>query len=631
MGSHALPGVGVVLRPFLLTLLVLVQFVTAALAQSTGGERILSFHSEVTVKPDSSLVVTETIRVRAQGKKIRRGIYRDFPTKYKDRQGRKYRVGFTVLNVKRDGSPEAWHQKSQGNGVRVYIGKKDRFLPQGEYTYALTYQTTRQLGFFEEHDELYWNVTGNGWDFPIDEATCTVTLPAGVPSGEFRLDGYTGVFGSQEQAVEIAAGEDGRARFRATRPMAMREGLTVVVGWPKGFVEKPGRLQGLLAILAPGKELRTGGLGLLVLLGYYLLAWAKVGRDPPKGVVVPRFEPPGRLSPAAMRYIRRMGFDTKAFAAAVIDMAVRGYLEIREEGKKFTLEKRVGGDPEALTKRQRGLAGKLFPGSGTSLTLAKSNHQTVGGALKDLKKSLEGEFNSVAFHLNSKYLLAGMLLTIVTLGFMTLQGGGLPSPFLLIWVTVWTAAVVALWAQRVFLMAVIFTACDVLVLVKGLALSWTSALAFLVLIAVNVLFFFLLRRPTSLGTRLMNEIEGFRMYLSAAEGNRLQVMNPPERTPKLFEKYLPYALALDVDQEWAEQFASLLAQAATEQASGGYHPSWYHGSRWSGGNLGGMTHGLTSSLTSAISSSSTAPGSSSGGGGGGSSGGGGGGGGGGGW
>jgi len=631
MVPHCLPAIGVILRLLLLSLLVLMQFGNAALARSTGGERILSFHSEVTVKSDSSLVVTETIRVQAEGKKIKRGIYRDFPTKYKDRQGKQYRVGFTVLDVKRDGKPEPWHQKSLDNGVRVYIGKKDLFLSGGEYTYALTYRTTRQLGFFEGHDELYWNVTGNGWDFPIDEATCTVTLPSGVPAGELRLDGYTGAHGSQEQAVETSSDGDGSVRFRATRPLRMREGLTVVVGWSKGFVEKPGRLQGLLAFLIPGRDLHSGVLALLVLMGYYFFAWAKVGRDPPKGVIVPRYEPPGKLSPAAIRYIRRMGFDTKAFAAAVIDMAVRGYLEIREEGKKFTLEKKAGGDPEALTKRQRGLAGKLFPGNGTSLTLTKSNHRTVGGALKDLRKSLEGEFNSVAFHLNGKYLLAGMLLTIVILGFITLQGGGLPSPFLLIWITMWTAAVVFLWAQRAYLMAVIFTASDVLVLVKGLSLPWTSVLAFLVLIAVNVLFFFLLRRPTSLGRRLMDEIEGFRMYLSAAEGNRLQVMNPPERTPKLFERYLPYALALDVDQEWAEQFSNLLDQAATEQASGGYHPSWYHGSRWSGGNLGGMTHGLASSLTSAISSSSTAPGSSSGGGGGGSSGGGGGGGGGGGW
>jgi uncharacterized membrane protein len=146
---------------------------------------------------------------------------------------------------------------------------------------------------------------------------------------------------------------------------------------------------------------------------------------------------------------------------------------------------------------------------------------------------------------------------------------------------------------------------------------------------INILFYHLLKAPTLKGRRIMDKIEGFRMYLSVAEKDRLNVLNPPAKTPQLFEMYLPYALALDVEQRWSEQFAEVLSQAAASGRE--YRPSWYHGSGWSSFHAGGFAAGLGSSLSGAISSSSTPPGSSSGSGGGGFSGGGGGGGGGGGW
>jgi len=179
-------------------------------------------------------------------------------------------------------------------------------------------------------------------------------------------------------------------------------------------------------------------------------------------------------------------------------------------------------------------------------------------------------------------------------------------------------------------MALVFAGAEVLAIYAFLRTGAAFFIALiLILVGVNALFYWLLKAPTRTGRQLLDKIEGFRMYLSTAERHRLNLMNPPERTPELFEAYLPYALALDVDQEWAEQFSDILAQAARE--GGSYHPSWYRGTGWSRLHPGAFTSALGSSLSSAISSSSTAPGSSSGFSGGGSSGGGGGGGGGGGW
>jgi uncharacterized membrane protein len=146
---------------------------------------------------------------------------------------------------------------------------------------------------------------------------------------------------------------------------------------------------------------------------------------------------------------------------------------------------------------------------------------------------------------------------------------------------------------------------------------------------LNILFYRLLKAPTLLGRRILDQIDGFKLYLGVAEKDRLNLENPPERTPQLFERFLPYALALGVEQAWCEQFAAVLAAAG----AGGieYRPSWYSGASWTGISSTTFATSMSHSLSNAISSASTAPGSSSGGGGGGSSGGGGGGGGGGGW
>ena len=153
--------------------------------------------------------------------------------------------------------------------------------------------------------------------------------------------------------------------------------------------------------------------------------------------------------------------------------------------------------------------------------------------------------------------------------------------------------------------------------------------ALVVAVAINFAFYHWLKAPTMRGRRFLDEAEGLRMYLEVAEKDELNFRHPPEKTPELFERLLPYAMALDVEQHWAEKFSAVFQSIGPDGQR--YHPGWYYGPSWNVSNVGAFTGSMGGALTSAISSSSTAPGSSSGGGGGGSSGGGGGGGGGGGW
>jgi len=143
-------------------------------------ERILAYDSMVVVQPDGGLDVTEAITVRAEGDQVRRGIYRDFPTRYKDRYGNRVVVDFEMLGVTRDGKPEPWFTEDKANGVRINTGNDDLLPVPADHAYVLHYRTTRQLGFFPDHDELYWNAIGTGWAFPIERAEAVIQLPPGA-------------------------------------------------------------------------------------------------------------------------------------------------------------------------------------------------------------------------------------------------------------------------------------------------------------------------------------------------------------------------------------------------------------------------------------------------------------------
>ncbi|MDM7925060.1 MAG: DUF2207 domain-containing protein [bacterium] len=615
-----------------------------------ADERILSYHSDVTVRRDGVLIVEENIRVRAEGDQIRRGIYRDFPTRYKSR-GNRYTVGLEVISVLKDGEPEPFQVSDQSNGKRIRIGRPDVLLEPGEYGYTIRYNTARQIGFFESHDELYWNVTGNGWAFPIDHASAVIHPPESAGSDILETAAYTGPRGSRASDALITRDYGDAVRFETTRPLATGEGLTVLVTWPKGRVAEPSRTERTVAVVRDNPGILAGLLGLLLVLAYYLYFWFKVGRDPEKGAVFPLYKPPVELSPSAMRYIRKMGFDDKVLTAALISMAVKKAVRIDQKGSVYTVVL-LSTDVPGLTDEERKIADALF-GSKKEITLKNTEHAALQSALKASRKGLEAKYHKTYFFNNTSYFVPGLILSVLALAAGLFIRPRAETAFLALWVSLWSVGctfllirVVAAWREvfrgagtpmvrigaAVFLIlfSLPFIGGEIFGLFGLSTVTDVSMIAVIVgLIVLNVLFYRLLKAPTPVGRKAMDKIEGFRMYLAAAESKRMEMLHPPGRTPELFEAYLPFAVALDVEQQWAEQFADVLARAGDQP--GGYSPGWYTSSGRSGFNAQSFASSIGGSFSSAISSASSPPGSSSGSGGGGSSGGGGGGGGGGGW
>jgi uncharacterized membrane protein YgcG len=595
-------------------------------------ERILSYHTEIDVRADGSLDVAEHITVRAEGSNIRRGIYRDFPTRYRDRFGNRVRVDLGVLGVERNGETEAWFTERVANGIRINTGGDD-YLPSlpGEYTFTIRYYTTRQLGFFDGHDELYWNAIGTGWDFPIEAGTVVVRLPEPVAVELLGAEGYTGPQGAQGAAYTAAIPAPGTARYALTRALAPREGFTIVLTFPKGLVAEPTGADRARWFLRDNAGVLVALAGLLALLLYSVLTWRRVGRDPRPGVIVPRYEPPAQQTPASMRYLRRMGYDMRCFSADLLALAVAGHVRIHQTGKRskeWRLERtdpatarsasaaaapgedtvhaaasssgadavpdvplpvdasRVAAHSAAagpLHAMQRPLLDKLFPAGKRELILTNKEAATVSGAQQAHTKAIDKVVHPRYFQRNTgKAQLAFAMIVVTGIAAFSVSGGaGIPA-----------------------IMAVLAA-----------------------MLLVLSLFGRLVRAPTDEGRRLLDEVEGLKLYLSVAERDDLARLQSPGAPPQLdaerYEALLPYAVALEVEDAWTKKFTLAVGAAAVAAATA--RMGWYAGSGRAG-DLGSFTRAIGSSLTSSIASASTPPGSSSGSGGGGSSGGGGGGG-----
>jgi uncharacterized membrane protein YgcG len=616
-----------------------------ATAPAHAVERILRFISDVEVERNGDLAVTETIRVEAEGNQIRRGILRDFPTTYARPDGGRVVVGFEVKSVTRDGTEENWTTEPLANGVRVRIGRAEVNLSTGEHEYVIRYRTTRQIGFFADYDELYWNATGTGWTFAIDSAEARITLPEAVPFRQSAF--YTGPQGATGKDAAIVEQRQGHIVFRTTRSLPPGNGLTVAASWAKGVVAPPTAGQQTGWWLQDNITCVVAGAGLAGVLLFYAYAWARFGRDPPRGTIIPLFGPPQGLSAAAVRFVERMGFDDRCFTAAIVDLGVNGHIKLIGDGKQTVIEHRDGG--KAIAPPERDLEGKLFA-SKSSLQLTQANYEPLGKAKGALKERLEQAYDGTLFTDNYLWSGLGLVLCAVLLGtliFLIISSYDSDSAALMLVgmsipvIPIVGGAYLIRAGRRRDTFGMLFIAGGLVLIVVfalcGLAVMAASAhgpidvlpgVAAYIVAPLAFLGFHWLQAPTVAGRKIMDQIEGFREYLGVAEEDRLNALNPPDKTPELFERFLPYAIALDVENRWAKRFAGVLAAAG----AGAAVSTWYAGKQDWRNDPVGFSHHLGGALSQTIASAATPPGSSDGGsGGGGSSGGGGGGGGGSGW
>ncbi|MEZ5959181.1 MAG: DUF2207 domain-containing protein [Hyphomonadaceae bacterium] len=550
----------------------------AALAQ----EQIHDFDVAIEVQRDGDIVVTETIRVTSAGVEIRRGIFRDLPRFYVDTDNTRLAYEYHVLDIQRDGHDEPYDTETEGNAFRIIIGDEDVFLDDGLHTYVIKYEVKNQVRYFDDHDEIYWNVTGNYWYFPIAHARATITLPPGADVTQTAA--YTGDVGATGRDFTYTSAGGDQHIFETTRSLEPSEGLTVAVGFAKGLIDPPSASDRRGVWWQRYGALTVLGMSLVGLFWFLYRGFQRVGRDPVKGPVFARYAPPQGYSPAATHHIYYRGVSGhRALIATLMNFAVKGRINIDATDKKTTVLTRNSGGAAAGANEDEMLVNGMFGGATTKL-LGGTYDSGFTSAYTTFQTALGRKYGRDYFRWNVGYTITAIVLSVLVIAI---------SATMVVQWTVW------------------------------------HTLGVIALAALNAVFLYLMPAPTQKGQAIRTEIEGFRLYMEKAEKLQLNAVEPgsaapPPMTKERYESFLPYAVALGVEEPWTKHFERLLPEEAAN-----YHPTWTNMS--TSQSLGSLTGAMVSNMSSGVSSSLPQSSGSSGSGGGGSSGGGGGGGGGGGW
>ena len=506
------------------------------------AEKIDFFDAAIQINSDSSILVSEQIHYDF-GNLVRHGIYRDIPYKYRARGGN-FTTKISVTSVTdENGLAYQYRTATEGENLQIKIGDPDIYV-SGKKVYVINYRVKRAINFFKDTDELYWNVTGTNWPVPIDSARATILLPSEIFASDVKLACFSGPFGSTSACSGLPITEEemlNRLEF-SQEMLASGSGLTVVVGFPKGLVNKPPLWKSVLETVKDNSVLFLPFLTLA--LFYYL--WHTRGRDPKgQGIIVAQFEPPAGLTPAEMGVVYDERADQKDISAQIIHLAVNGYIKItKSEEKKwffhkndYLLEKLKPSD--SLAGHEKLLLDALFKGRDTAALLTSA-------MAADQKKVLATVHVSALknkFYKDLKTITDDIYNAVVVKGYFLKN----PNKVRGVYVGIGTAlSFLGFWVLGPF----------------GIW-SGLSVIASGIIIGA---FGFFMPKKTEKGVLAREHIVGLKEYLNVAEKDRLAFHNAPQKTPERFEKLLPYAMVLGVDQAWAAQFAQIYN---TE-------PSWYH-------------------------------------------------------
>jgi hypothetical protein len=519
------------LRGALLLATMLVGLAAPAAAREL---KIQKFSAEIFVQQDSSVNVTETIEANFIG--AWHGLYRTIPVEYVTPQG----FNFTLL-VKLESATDA-----AGQPLKVESSRERHYLKWKIYvddatdavrTIILHYRVTNGLKYFEDHDELYWNVTGDEWDVPIESANAQILLPTGATG--IRATEFTGSYGSRGQNAEVLT-SDNTVSVSMQRPLGFHEGLTVVVGWDKGFVTPPTTSDLFNQFLESNWPLFFP---VLVFIFMFWL-WYTRGRDPRVVPVAVQYAPPEGMTPAEAGTLVDDDAAMRDITATIVDLAVRGYLTIEEKESKhlmglisnkeyvFHLKKKPAEWKGLKSHELLLFAGIFANGAATDVELSSLENEFYKN-LPGIKDSIfdalmeRGYFQHRPDYVRGGYVAGGVIVgaLLFVAGISLSQRMGMaPAPF-----------------------------------VVSAVLSAASIIGF----------GWFMPARTAEGAKALAGVLGFEDFLTHVEADRMQRIS---QTPETFEKFLPFAMALGVEKKWVGAFQNIYSQP----------PSWYQGG-YSGG------------------------------------------------
>ncbi|CAK7039409.1 MAG: hypothetical protein DELT_00716 [Desulfovibrio sp.] len=631
----------------------LAVFLSCGFAREAGAavssEQILDYDVTAVFDPSGEMEVTENITVVATGRKIKRGIFRTFSVMWDRADNKRFQFDYTIKSVTRDGKPEPYSVTKNNDEIRVRAGKGDVLLTPGVYKYTITYTVRNAFSRFPEWDELYWNVTGNEWEFPIRQVRFRLFYRENAsaplqPMPVRSLDVYTGKLGAQGENARILADNT----IETIAPLRLGEGMTVAWTWPRGFLKNaPDPVEFSLfrkLFLPRGSSFLLFAIPLLV--GLYFARIAARFKSGPMPEIIPLFRAPEGFTPGQLRYVTKKRYDSTSFAADLLNIVAKGAAHLAEWKDKQTLKRGPGTRRtfrnKALQLGEQKAVEALFASS-TSIVITKSNRRQIDNAKKAMRAGVVDEKKGLLLPIIRHLVFGGLLLFLLPVIAFWLQPGEGPilftiiSVFIIIWAagigTFMVSIISGITSFRTFLanLPVLFfftpfvvalgVMCFFLLptIVTNVTLPDGFCGAFCLGLIVWLTSARLLPRRTREGRRRYAIAQGLAMYLGTAERDRFAELYPPEESVEHFEELLPYALALDKGKTWANRFQKYLDETG-ETAEAFDHDSWRSIDRFRSSTASALVSSTRSSgggSSGRSSGSGSSGGGSSGGGGGG--------------
>src|SRR5215470_5481171 len=336
---------------FLFLRLLTTTFLIGASSVCARELRIEKFDEQVTVLPSGAVDVTENITFRFIGHW--NGVYREIPVEYNTPQGMNYSLFLSVKSVTDGSRAKLKFESSRDRHYR----KLKIYVPNAENTtkaIVIEYTVSDALRFFEDHDEFYWNVTGDEWDMPIASVTANITLPVGATG--IRTNVFTGAYRSTGKQAEAQVVGNG-VEVQTTAPLGYHEGLTIAVAFDKGIVHEPTALDKTNLFLRSNWPLF---LPIATFFGMFWLWWTR-GRDPRLRPIAAQYQPPDKLTPSEVGTLIDNSADMRDITAAIVDLAVRGYLVIQERSESHMMGLYQKQDYSFILKKGRAEWSSLKP------------------------------------------------------------------------------------------------------------------------------------------------------------------------------------------------------------------------------------------------------------------------------
>jgi uncharacterized membrane protein len=521
-------------RMLLPILAALLLFASRSFALATKQLIIEDFHSEVLVMPDASIDVTETIRAHFFGLGWH-GLYRSIPVEYVTPQGFNYSLFLRVKGVTDgQGHPLKFEtsRERQYRKLKIYIPDPDNSVK----TVAIEYTVSDALRFPEDHDEFYWNVTGDEWTAPIQAASARIILPEKTTN--IRANVFTGAYRSRAQDADVEIAANG-VEVRTREALHIHEGLTVAVAFDKGFVREPGVFDKISLFLRGNWPL------ILPVITFFVMfyVWWTRGRDPRLRPIAAQYEPPDQLSPGEAGTLVDESADMRDITASIVDLAVRGYIVIEEHTKERMLGLFHDKDYNFIVHKDRSEWSKLKPHE-QSLLNGLFSAGTVGESVS--MSTLENRF-----YKNLPDIKNRIFESLVTHGYYKRRPDTVRSSYIGMGIVI---GILVVWggvslANSMGEQKTAFVIAGILTGVIICAFGWFMPV------------------HTEQGTRALEGLLGFEDFLVHVESDRFNRMI---KTPEMFEKFLPFAMALGVEKNWSKAFQNILKEP----------PNWYRGSSY---------------------------------------------------